>query len=40
MTEEKRLAREMEMARAAPGTFEPTPEETGMLPAHAAVPAE
>jgi HAE1 family hydrophobic/amphiphilic exporter-1 len=38
MTEEKRLARELEIARAAPGTFEPTPEEVGVAPAP--VPAE
>ncbi len=30
MTEEKRLARELEMARAAPGTYEPMPEEVGI----------
>jgi HAE1 family hydrophobic/amphiphilic exporter-1 len=40
MTEEKRLARELEIARAAPGTFEPTPEEVGLAPRPVPVPAE
>jgi HAE1 family hydrophobic/amphiphilic exporter-1 len=38
MSEEKRLARELEIARAAPGTFEPTAEEIGLAPSP--VPAE
>jgi HAE1 family hydrophobic/amphiphilic exporter-1 len=33
VTEEKRLARELEAAAAAPGSFTPTAEETGEMPA-------
>jgi HAE1 family hydrophobic/amphiphilic exporter-1 len=40
MTEEKRLARELAAAEAAPGTFEPTPEEIGEVGSGYPVPAE
>jgi HAE1 family hydrophobic/amphiphilic exporter-1 len=39
ITEARRLARELREAEAAPGTFQPTPEEEGILPPHPA-PAE